>query len=80
MRKNFSRRRFEASLLSLVLPLTISAASLAAAGEPVCRVEAIPELPDVAVTSVTHEMAPVSHCKVAGFIGTETNFELPAAL
>jgi feruloyl esterase len=36
----------------------------------------IPELPDVAVTSVTHETAPVPHCKVAGVIGTETNFEL----
>jgi feruloyl esterase len=34
------------------------------------------ELPDVRITAVTEEAAPVPHCKVAGVIGTETNFEL----
>jgi feruloyl esterase len=28
------------------------------------------------LTTVTHEAAPAPHCKVAGVIGTETNFEL----
>lgn len=44
--------------------------------EPVCSVAAFPSLPDVRITSVTHETAPVPNCKVAGVIGTETNFEL----
>jgi feruloyl esterase len=34
------------------------------------------ELPDVRLTSVTYETAPVDHCKLAGVIGTETHFEL----
>ena len=44
--------------------------------EPVCKAESFPQLPDVRVTSVTEEAAPAPHCKVAGVIGTETNFEL----
>jgi hypothetical protein len=35
-----------------------------------------PELPDVTLTSVTLESAPVSHCKVAGVIGSDIRFEL----
>ena len=76
MKEDYSHHRFAACLLSLVLPLTISVASPAAAGEPVCSMEAVPELPDVKLTSVTHETVPVPHCKMAGVIGTETNFEL----
>jgi hypothetical protein len=76
MKENHNHRRFKVYLLSLVKALTISAVSLAAAGEPVCSLEAVPELPDVAITSVTHETEPAPHCKVAGVIGTETNFEL----
>jgi feruloyl esterase len=41
-----------------------------------CTLESFPELPDVRITAVTEEGAPVPHCKVAGVIGTETNFEL----
>ena len=63
-------------MVSLALPLTISAASPAAPEQPVCSPEALRELPDVALSSVTHETAPVAHCKVSGVIGTETNFEL----
>jgi feruloyl esterase len=70
------RKSLAVILVSLALPLTISVASPAAAGEPVCSMEAVPELPDVAITSVTHETTPAPHCKVAGVIGTETNFEL----
>ena len=43
---------------------------------PVCSLESLPTLPDVRITSVTREVASVSHCKVAGVLGTETNFEL----
>jgi len=43
---------------------------------PVCNVASLPELPDVTITSVTPETEGAPHCKVAGVIGTETNFEL----
>jgi feruloyl esterase len=43
---------------------------------PTCDVTSLPELPNVSITSVTRESTPVPHCKVAGVIGTETNFEL----
>lgn len=76
--------------IQLVLLITISGSLLAAcsvsrpdspvasieAKSPVCSVEAIVELPDVRLSSVTDEATPVPHCKVAGVIGTETNFEL----
>jgi feruloyl esterase len=41
-----------------------------------CSFGSLPKFPDVRITSVTQETAPVPHCKVAGVIGTETNFEL----
>jgi feruloyl esterase len=44
--------------------------------EAVCSLDSLPALPDVRLTSVTQETAPVPHCKVSGVIGTETNFEL----
>lgn len=44
--------------------------------EPTCDVSFLVTLPDIRVTTVTQEKEPVSHCKVAGVIGTETNFEL----
>ena len=43
---------------------------------PACSIESIAQLPDVRITSVVEEATPVAHCKVAGVIGTETNFEL----
>ncbi len=43
---------------------------------PACTVDSIPSLPDVRITSVTQEVAPAPHCKVAGVIGTEIRFEL----
>jgi len=50
-------------------------------GDPVpidvaCTLESLRELPDVRITSVTEESQFAPHCKVAGVIGTETNFEL----
>lgn len=44
------------------------------AESPVCSAEALSDLPDVRLTSVTEEAEPVPHCMVAGVIGTETNF------
>jgi feruloyl esterase len=43
---------------------------------PACSIESIAQLPDVRIISVVEEATPVPHCKVAGVIGTETNFEL----
>ena len=43
---------------------------------PQCKIESLPELPDVRITSVTKETQPVPHCKVAGVIGPEIHFEL----
>jgi pimeloyl-ACP methyl ester carboxylesterase len=43
---------------------------------PACSIESMAQLPDVRITSVVEEATPVAHCKVAGVIGTETNFEL----
>ena len=42
----------------------------------VCALESIPVLPDVDITMVQAASTPVPHCRVAGVIGTETNFEL----
>jgi feruloyl esterase len=44
--------------------------------QPVCKLESMPQLPDVTITSVTPESAPAPHCKVAGVIGPEIHFEL----
>ncbi|MBW1820052.1 MAG: tannase/feruloyl esterase family alpha/beta hydrolase [Deltaproteobacteria bacterium] len=44
--------------------------------QPVCKLESLPHLPDVAITSVTQETQYAPHCKVAGVIGTEIHFEL----
>jgi feruloyl esterase len=41
-----------------------------------CNADSMPELPGVRLLAVTHESAPLSHCKIAGVIGTEKNFEL----
>ena len=41
-----------------------------------CTADSFPAFPDVRITSVTEEAAPAPHCKVAGLIGTEINFEL----
>ena len=48
----------------------------AVAEGPSCSLESLRDLPDVRITAVTEEAAPVPHCKVVGVIGTETNFEL----
>jgi feruloyl esterase len=64
------------SLLSTLIAGCATAEPPSAQQEAVCSLDSLPELPDVRLTSVTHEAAPVPHCKVSGVIGTETNFEL----
>jgi len=41
-----------------------------------CTPESLREIPDVRVTKVSEESAPVPHCNLTGVIGTEINFEL----
>jgi len=48
----------------------------ASASNATCSIDSLRELLDVRLVSVTEEAEPVPHCKVAGVIGTETNFEL----
>ena len=43
---------------------------------PGCSEAAFSDLPGVRLTTVAHQEGPVSHCRVSGVIGTETNFEL----
>jgi len=43
---------------------------------PICAVESLPSLPDVTITSVSQEIQPAPHCKIAGVIGPEIHFEL----
>ena len=43
---------------------------------PACTIASFRSLPAVRVISVEKEAEPVQHCKVAGVIGAETNFEL----
>jgi feruloyl esterase len=43
---------------------------------PTCNLESLRDLPDVRITEVTEEVAPVTHCKVAGVVGAEIQFEL----
>ncbi len=70
-----------ASALSLLLLTSLicsASAQTVRSGADVssCSAEALRAPPDVRLTSVTEVSAPVPHCKVAGVIGTETNFEL----
>ena len=44
--------------------------------QPLCKIESLPQLPDVTITSVTQETQLAPHCKVAGVIGSEIHFEL----
>jgi feruloyl esterase len=44
--------------------------------QPLCKLESLPQLPEVTITSVTEETQFAPHCKVAGVIGPEIHFEL----
>jgi len=65
------RRILEGLIItSILLP------SIVFAGNDLCKIEKLPQIPDVNITSASNEIAPVSHCKVEGVIGPEVNFEL----
>ncbi len=64
------------TLRAAAATLTLLSAIHSAKAEPVCSAESFPFLPDVRIVSVSREKAMAPHCKVAGVIGTETNFEL----
>jgi feruloyl esterase len=78
-------REFKILSLAFII-ISLQAAFLPASGigqnhtnqraEHACNLESLPQLPDVIIISVTQESAPISHCKVAGVIGPEINFEL----
>jgi len=67
-----------AARATLVVALTTLACATpdALRTNPVCSETALPSLPDVQIISVSAETDLAPHCKVAGVIGTETNFEL----
>ena len=68
--------------LALAIPVTFMGSVCSAQDSssvprsPLCSQKSLPDLPDVTITSVTEESDIAPHCKVAGVIGTETNFEL----
>jgi feruloyl esterase len=47
-----------------------------ASASHVCEKKSLAPLPDVTITKVSRESAPAPHCKIAGVIGPEINFEL----
>jgi len=59
-----------------VFAIGIVTATTSQSAQPDCTETSFPSLPDVTLISVSTEIAPAPHCKVAGVIGTETNFEL----
>jgi feruloyl esterase len=79
----------------LFLALAIGATTLVACGGPPqdaapagtgvqagtrdCSVAAFPEIPDLTISSATHEESPAPHCRVVGVIGAEIGFELRLA-
>lgn len=69
---------FSAMLVSCEVPEDQSAVHDKATTQtsPSCSLDSLRALPDVTMTSATQEATPTPHCKVAGVIGTETNFEL----
>ena len=64
-----------ASAFMLLVGL-VAVTSTGRAAQRVCSVDALPKLPDVTVSSATHEKSPAPHCKMVGVIGSEIGFEL----
>ena len=61
------------SVFAAVAGCTIAGGALA---QPTCEIASFPSLPDVQLLSAVAESEPAPHCKLAGVIGTQTNFEL----
>jgi len=70
--------KFHLSVISLaaVILLITGHGVTEAQTSPKCSSESLSDIPDVRVTKVSEESAPVPHCNLTGVIGTEINFEL----
>ena len=64
---------------ALILTLFFGAIAVTTTGRAEqrdCSVDAFPTIPDLTISSATHEASPAPHCRVVGVIGTEIGFEL----
>ena len=64
---------------ALALMILIGVAAVTTTGraeESNCSVDAFPTIPDLTISSATHEKSPAPHCLVRGVIGSEIGFEL----
>jgi len=71
-----SRTHLSVFILATATLLIVAPGVVEAQTSLKCAPESLRDLPDVRITSVADESAPVPHCKVGGVIGTEMNFEL----
>ena len=73
-----AKANFPGSRASVLMPLIclLAVTSTGQAAERVCSIDALPKIPDVTVSSATHENSPAPHCKVEGVIGAEIGFRL----
>ena len=63
--------------LALMLVLgTVACTEIDQADARECNTDAFPAIPDLTISSATHEESPAPHCRVIGVIGTEIGFEL----
>lgn len=74
-------KNIQVTLLSILLVIMVSCSQTGIKTSEVsipvtCNETALPELPDVTITSITQETEPAAHCKVSGVIGKEIKFEL----
>ena len=61
------------SIIGFIIFTLIQSSSYA---QTTCSETALPELPDVTITSITQETEYAPHCLVVGIIGKEIKFEL----
>jgi len=71
--EKYTMKRLFLTMATLIMSTLINSPLHA---QPVCKSDALPQLPDVTITSVTQETQGTPHCKVAGVIGSEIHFEL----
>ena len=63
-------------LFSAATIIGLSLLHFPVSAQPTCTTEAFTRLPEATITSATEESAPAPHCKIAGKIGAEIQFEL----
>ena len=70
-------RRISSRVLALKILLgAVAFTTTGWAEERACSVDAFPAIPDLTISSTTHEMSPAPYCLVNGAIGSEIGFEL----